>query len=384
MLNDISSPRACITGIGAIAPFAGGWSQIAAEVAKGIPTYDLWGDELNPPFYGARLGIAKGFPKERYFTDRQLRLMDKAMSLSSVAAAFAFEDAGILGEGDIAERDEIATILASAQGEAASLFRFGSPLFQAKPGGVNPANFPMIARNVACGQLAIRFGLRGWSTMIASGDAAGAHALARAAEMIATGRAHTVLVGAYEVLSQLTLHQWKIRRGKQAAAGTSLDLEANDWVPVEGACFFVVESEQHAAQRGRKPYSIIEHCAHGYSHGADGQGWPALVDRYLSKHPSPDYGSDAMHVSCVSSSDGTAPHQHAADAFGSTIAQMCHTGEEVRTRPLFGDARSVNALYGVAFGSQRLSSEAQRGVGKTLVTSLTEQGSYALFSLTAA
>lgn len=381
MAKTASTTQVCITGIGAVTPFAGGWANIQAALAEVTPSYGAWGADLRPPMADARLGIIKEFPKERYFNDRQLRLMDKSMSLNTVAAAFAMEDAGLLVDGEVKERDEVGTLLASAQGEAASLYRFGSPLFQVKPAGVNPAHFPMIARNVACGQLAIRFGLRGWSTMIASGDAAGAHALARAAEIVSSGRTHTMVVGAYEVLSQLGLHKWQSRRLKQGRAASDLPIGVNDWVPVEGACFFVVESLQHARERGRMPYAVLDNWQHGYSHGERGQGWAALTDRFLSGCASPAPGRESTYISCLSDTDGAFAHADNAASFESTIQRLRPVVSKTRTRHLFGDARSVNPMYGVAMACQAL---ADGKASDTVVANLTDANAYALFSLSRA
>ncbi len=371
--------QACITGIGAITPFAVGWQDIAALAERGEAHYAPWSAELMPPFDGARLGVVKAYPKERYFNDRQLRLMDKSMSLNTVAAAFALEDAGLLVGDTVADHDDVATILSSSQGEVASMYRFGSPIFQTKPGSVNPAHFPMMARNVACGQLAIRFGLRGWSTMIAAGDASGAHALARAVDMVTSGRTHTVLVGAYEVLSQVSLHQWRVRAQQQAQVGAALDPASAEWVPAEGACHFVVESTAHAAARGRTPYVRIDHTGHGVSQGARGQGWPALIDRFLNRSAQPGTQPRAVHASCTSDSDGDLAHRHASAHFHDALARMCPALHELRTRPQFGNARSVNPMYAVAMAARHLA--AAPGNGEALVSTLTPRGGYALFGL---
>lgn len=371
--------RACITGIGAITPFATGWADVAGKLQQGEVQYAPWSSELEPPFEGARLGIVKEYPKERYFTERQLRLMDKAMSLNAAAAAFALEDSGLLVDGAVTDCNEVATILSSAQGEAASLYRFGSPIFQQKPAGVNPAHFPMIARNVACGQIAVRFGLRGWSTMIASGDPSGAHAFARAVELVTSGRTHTVLVGAYEVLSQLGLHQWRLRHARRPSDSMALDPALTDWVPVEGACYFVIESEEHAARRARRPYAFVTQASHGYSQGARGQGWSTLIDRFVSRGAQIPGQRRSMHVSCLSETDGDGLHADNARRFTATLNELCPSDALLKTRPLFGDARSVNPMYGVALAAQGLADGAAgRGA---LVSSITSRGAYSLFSL---
>jgi 3-oxoacyl-(acyl-carrier-protein) synthase len=389
-----SSQRAVITGIGAITPFAVGWPEIHQAILGPAPQYEAWNPELDPPFESARLGLVKHYPREQYFTDRQLRLMDKAMSLTSVAAAFAMEDAGILVDDAVADSDNVATLLASSRGEAPSLYRFGSPLFKPAVGSVNPAHFPMIARNVACGQVAIRFRLRGWSSTIASGDASGAHALARAAEMITLGRAPAVLVGAYEVLSQISLHQIKARWRKNELTDVVADSPANDYVPVEGACFFVLESQERALARGKEPYATIDGATQGYRFDDSAEGWSRVFERHVSNLP---HGRDArragrtIHISgAATAARAPAPLQRREQALAQAVARACDAPPTQFSRQTFGDAGALTAMYGVASAAQSLRRPQQMaerhtddGADRAIVTSLTERGAYSFLSMSA-
>ncbi len=385
---------ACITGIGTITPFSVGWRETFQHLTQGTPAYAAWNPDLAPPFENARLGLVKAFPRERYFTERQLRLMDKAMSMSSVAAAFALEDAGLLDGDEVAGHDTVATIMASARAEASTLYRFCTPLFRPRAGSVNPAHFPMIARNVACGQIAIRFGLRGWSSMIAAGDISGAHALARASEMIALGRANSVLVGAFEVLSPITLHQFQSRwrkNGMQQAVSSSA---TNDYVPVEGACFFVVESARHAAERGRTPYATITRASHGYQFAAEGQEhqeWQAVLQRHLARQAAA-HATDAVHLCSSATADAGANARQLREAsLGRAIAELGISQREIRSRLNFGDAGALTSLYGVATAAQLLRNSriapetahtpAYRPAQSALVSTFTERDAYSLISL---
>jgi 3-oxoacyl-[acyl-carrier-protein] synthase II len=382
--------RAVITGIGAITPFAVGWHEIHQSISTQAPHYDAWNQDLDPPFESARLGLVKNYPREKYFTDRQLRLMDKAMSLTSVAAAFAMEDAGILVGGAVTDSDNVATVLASSRGEAPSLYRFGSPLFRPAVGSVNPAHFPMIARNVACGQVAIRFGLRGWSSTIASGDASGAHALARATEMIALGRAPVVLVGAYEVLSQISLHQIKARWQKNDITGLAAHSRTNEYVPVEGACFFVLESEERALERGKKPYATIDGSTQGYRFDHAVDGWTRVIDRHIAKLPSgrsAHAGKHTLHVSsALQAQRAETPLQKRQQAIADAMARACDAPHTQFSRLVFGDAGALTAMYGVAGAAQALSGRDQapdRTADTAILSSLTERGAYSFLSMSA-
>jgi len=385
-----ASQRAVITGIGAITPFAVGWPEIHHAISAQAPHYAAWKEDLEPPFESARLGLVKNYPREKYFTDRQLRLMDKAMSLTSVAAAFAMEDAGILVDGAVTDSDNVATVLASSRGEAPSLYRFGSPLFRPAVGSVNPAHFPMIARNVACGQIAIRFGLRGWSSTIAAGDASGAHALARAAEMITLGRAPVVLVGAYEVLSQISLHQIKARWNKNEMTRLVADSQTNEYVPVEGACFFVLESLQRALERGKQPYATIDGATHGYRFDHASEGWSRLLERHIGNLPSgraAHAGKRTIHISGASGSERVeTPLQQREQVIATAISHICDAPPTRFSRLAFGDGGALTALYGVASAAQTLSRRNQASetaADAAILSSLTERGAYSFLSMSA-
>ncbi|WP_440964831.1 beta-ketoacyl synthase N-terminal-like domain-containing protein [Massilia sp. GER05] len=389
--------NACITGIGAIAPFATGWNEIFTRIADGVPDYAPWGTDVEPPFENARLGIVRDFPRERYFNERQLRLMDKAMTMSSVAAAFAMEDAGILIDEEVIGRGSVATVLGTSRGETPSLYRYCTPLFRPQVGSVNPFHFSMSARNISCGQVAIRFGLRGWSSVIAAGDISGAHALARAVELIRFGRAQCVLVGAFELLSQISLHQLKGRWRKNELENAVARSTNNEYVPVEGACFFVVESEGHAAERGRAPYATISGANHGYQFADEGlelAGWEPVLKRHLASRSDFEKDEGVLHVcSSVTAPAGAAKRQLREASLNRAITEFGLAGRQILSRRNFGDAGSLNMLYGVATAATLLrnSRSVQSASAmpeytparSAVISTMTDRDAYSLVSLSA-
>jgi len=327
----------------------------------------------------ARLGLVKSIPKERYFDDRQLRLMDRAMTLASVTAGLALEDAALFDGEEVIGKDEVATVLASAHGEMPSLHRFGSPMFRSR-GTPNPAHFPMIARNIACGQIAMRFGLRGWSTMLASGEASGAHAISRATEIVALGRADIVVVGAYEVLAKVSLHQIKARWQKLGLIDSLANCSSNHHVPVEGACFVVLESADHAARRGCHPYAMISHTSQGYRVNDEAAGWDDIVARHFRR--ATDNRPAALHVR------GPAIYGPAATAevaLARELDKLKGHDAEIDARAVFGDAGAVTALYQTVLAAQwlrdRQSANAQWPAPAAIISAVSQSGAYTLLSM---
>ena len=394
-MSESSVNEVCLVGIGVVAPFAIGWAPVYEAAGSGAVQFEPWDAALEPPYPDAKLGLVKRFPKERYFTERQMRLMDRAMMISSTATGLALEDAG-LGEvvGDGSRGEDTATIFASTRGELPSLYRFGSPLFEGST-SYNPAMFPMIARNITCGQAALRFNLKGWSSMTACGEISGLHALHRGTELVRLGRAQRAVVCAYEVLSKLSLHQsvarWR-KYGVEPRCGVG-----NAHVPVEGACVLVLENKADVLARGAKPYATLGHISHGYLQGDLQQASERAVQRHLRRQ-SYAKGCDVL---------GTGGRQGSSEALAleaaltQSLREHLRPVREVQTRSLFGDALSQSALLqlaciaqglkdqglaqGVLVSTDAAESERRSGAGpliSALVSQVTDRRAFGLASLT--
>ncbi len=297
-----------ITGIGVLGPHGVGVERIAAAARARQRPFAAWPAAAHPPHAEALIAQVGDYPKARYFNDRQLRMMDKAMCLSAFAAGTALESAGWA---DGQAPGETATLLGTMRAEQPSVHKFLQPLLQGRPERINPAEFPQIARNIACGQLAIRFGLRGPSTVLASGPLAGLEALARAADFVAAGRCQVALAGGLDVLSRFSLYVGRHLYGDcmQAACPRFFGTETGYLVPSEGACLLVVESAAHAAQRGARPLARLRGWSAGRAAGqalepALARGWQRLLSA-AQREPA-DVG-----VVAAGAGGGNRPHEQA-------------------------------------------------------------------------
>lgn len=385
-MNNIGANEVCITGIGVIMPFACGWSNVYQIAGTGDVVYEPWADNLEPPYPQARLGLVKGYPKERYFSERQMRLMDRAMTIASTATGLALEDAGLDTEPGLHGQD-VATIFASMRGEMPSLYRFGSPLFEGST-AYNPALFPMIARNITCGRAAIRFGLKGWSSMISCGEISGMHALARGVEFVSSGRAPIAVVSAYEVMSKFTLHQVVSRWRKYGVDPSQAKNHAD--VPVEGACVLILESLDSVRSRGVTPYAVLGGVSHGYLQGDVTAACERAVSRHLRSHGRDQAGCDFV---AAGSGVGGPLAQQFDEAMLAQVRQRFQPPSEVRTRHQFGDAAAQSVLMQVACVAQGLKDQrmapAFRSAGSPalgdrasgLIAQVTDRRAYGLASM---
>ncbi len=246
-----------ITGVGVVGPHGLGIDAVLESASSDASAYAPWPAEQDPPGAGAVIGAARVIPKERFFTERQLRQVDRVMAMSTCAAGQALENAG-LADGGI-DRDGTAVFFATSRAERTSMLRFTQPILDGKPRALNPANFPWMARNISCGQIAIRFGLRGPSTTLASGSLAALEAVGRAYDFLRLGRARTAVVTAAEILSKFALYSFRAEHGEDCArpAPAFFGRTPGRLIPSEGGVALVLERADAARARGAAAYARV-------------------------------------------------------------------------------------------------------------------------------
>jgi 3-oxoacyl-[acyl-carrier-protein] synthase II len=152
--------------------------------------------------------------------------------------------------------------------------------------GVSPYLLPGILPNMPAARVAIKFGIRGYSSSIGTACASGAQAIADGLRLIREGLADVVLCGASEAplfptFADTFTNARVLAAGwaDPAEASRPFDRRRNGFVLAEGAGLLVLERTAHADARG----------AAGY---ADLAGWGATTDAYHPTTPRPD-GSGA-------------------------------------------------------------------------------------------
>ena len=327
-----------ITGLGVVGPHGLGTGELMASAAANRSVFTPWPSDQNPPSESALIGTVQAYPKERFFTERQLRLLDRPMTMSVCAVGLALDDAGF---GDDLDRDNVATFLSTTRSEHASVVRFMTPLMLGKPRSLNPAQFPMIARNISCGQVAITFGFRGPSTVLASGSNAGLEAVCRAFEFIRSGRSRVAVVGSVEVLSKFALfmsralYREHLHSPKPAFFGRGPGL----LVPSEGACMLVMEDADYARARNAKPYARIDGCYAGRA-GQAGRT-RSLIDAWSKLLARVNADPAAIGVFCLSSGGSNRLHEAAeTDALSEYYSHHRSTAAACAPRAFVGEGES--------------------------------------------
>ncbi|MDP3058175.1 MAG: beta-ketoacyl-ACP synthase II, partial [bacterium] len=179
-------------------------------------------------------------------------------------------------------RDNIGVYLSSGIGGLETLEQQCNVLTVKGPTKVSPFFVPMMIGNMAAGQVAISFGLKGPSSDIVTACASGAQAVGDAARLIERGNCDIVLAGGAEAsVTPLALAGFNAARALSTrndspqTASRPFDKERDGFVMGEGAGVLVLESLDHALARGAHIYAEVK-------------GYAATNDAYHITAPDPE------------------------------------------------------------------------------------------------
>jgi len=153
------------------------------------------------------------------------------------------------------------------------LYQYSVTLHERGPGKISPYFIPQVIANLAAGQIAIEYGLRGPSYCTTSACASSAHAIGDAADWIRLGRSNVMLAGGAEstitglgIAGFAAMFALSKRNDAPEAASRPWDRGRDGFVCAEGAATLVLESLEHALARGARIYAEVT----GYGASCDG------------------------------------------------------------------------------------------------------------------
>lgn len=286
--------RVVVTGMGAITPIGNDvesfWRSLKEKkVGIGqISTFDTTD-------YKVKLAAeVKDFDAKEYMDVKASKRMERFSQFAVAAAKEALEDSGLSLEKEDPYR--IGVCVGSGIGSLQSMEKEHKKLLEKGPGRINPLLVPMMICNMAAGNVAIQFGLKGKCFNVVTACATGTHSIGEAFRSIQYGEADVMVAGGTEssitplgvagftALTALSTSQDPLR------ASIPFDKERNGFVMGEGAGIVVLESLEHAKARGARIYAELV-------------GYGATCDAYHITSPAED-GSGAAKAMEMAMKDG--------------------------------------------------------------------------------
>ena len=247
--------RVVVTGMGAVTPLGNTvqefWDGLVAG-RSGIAPMTL----CDPSAFPCQIaGEVKGFDPGAYINPREARRMARFSQLALASAQMAVEDAGL----DIEKEDQerIGVLLGTGIGSLPTTQETCQDMLSKGGMKINPFFIPMILPNMAAANIARIFGAKGYNSTVITACAASNQSIGEATEAIRRGAVDIVLTGGTEAgISELGLSGFCIlkalstRNEEPDKASRPFDAERDGFVPAEGAAILILESLEHALDRG--------------------------------------------------------------------------------------------------------------------------------------
>ncbi len=247
--------RVVISGIGVISPLGVGRDAFWDGLAEGrLAVRPIAGLEALPEAY-RYAGQLGEFRPEDIIGSKGLKYLNDATRLLLCTAELARRDARLEISPDAAE--DIGVVVASSFSNVGDCVGFYESLLS--PGErTNALRFPNLFINIAGGNLAIRFGIRGLNTTVTNGATSSLDALQHGLTALRCGRARALLVGGLEVLSPpLVEGFWRTGVLGDTMAPRPFDRRRRGLILAEGCGVLVLESAEAARGRGARVYGEV-------------------------------------------------------------------------------------------------------------------------------
>jgi len=247
--------RVVVTGMGAVAPNGNSVSEYWDALTAGQSGIDhiTYFDTTDFPVKIA--GEVSNFDPEQYFERKEVRKLDPFSVYALVASNEAIKMSGLDAGGFDPQRAGV--MLGCGIGGITTLLAEHVVLQNRGARRISPFFVTKLISNIAGGQIAIKWDLRGPNQTVTSACASATDAIGLALRLIQSGSADIMVAGGTEAtICDLPLAGFSTIRAlcnaadPPQSASRPFDKDRGGFVMGEGAGILVLETEKHAQSRG--------------------------------------------------------------------------------------------------------------------------------------
>ena len=343
--------RVVVTGMGAITPIGNDvesfWQGLKDKtVGIGPITY------FDTTDYKCKLAAeVKGFDPKQYMDAKAARRMEAFSQFAVAASKEALEQSGI----DMEKEDpyRVGVCVGSGIGSLQAMEKDVKKLNEKGPSRVNPLLVPLMISNMAAGNVAIQFGLKGKCFNVVTACATGTHSIGEAFRSIQYGEADVMVAGGAEAsitpigIAGFTSLTALNTTEDASRASIPFDEDRNGFVMGEGAGVVVLESLEHAKARGANilaevvGYGATCDAFHITSPAEDGSGAARAMENAIK-----DAGITAEDIDYVNA-HGTSTHHN--DLFETKAIKLA-LGDHAQKVKINSTKSMIGHLLGAAGG----------------------------------
>ena len=361
-MPDSTSPRILVTGLGALTPIGlspdAFWSALMRGESGAGPITHFDASDFKTQI-ACEL---KDFDPSDYMDRKQANRFDPFAQYALAAARQAVGDASL----DVttlapAQKDRIGVVFGTGQGGVGLFEEQAKVLFERGPNRISPFLVPMMIPNMAAGIIAMELGLRGPNHCVVSACATGNHAIGDAAAALKRGQADVMICGGAEApITPLTIGGFaamralSTRNDDPTRASRPFDQDRDGFVAAEGAGALVLETYEHAMDRGADVYAEVVGfgaSADAYHYAApdpDGDGIVLAMQRAMRDAAITPEDIDYVNLHATSTPAGDPIESKAIEqALGAHAAQVKLSSTKSMTGHLLGAAGAVEAIAAI-------------------------------------
>ena len=354
-------PKIVVTGMGAITAIGNNidefWQGLMEGKSGGAPIQRFDATNFKTKFACE----VKDFDPLTYLDRKELKRTDPFAQLALSATAMAVEHAGI--DFEKINKKRVGVIISSGIGGMWTLHHQHENLFQREgnPDRISPFFIPMLISDIASGLVAIKYGLKGPNYSTVSACATSSHSLADALMLMQRGNADMMVVGGAEsVICPMgvggfnAMRALSTRNDSPETASRPFDKDRDGFVMGEGAGVLILETLEHAMNRGAHIYAEFAGFGltdDGYHITQPAPGGEGAVDSmklaiedagltindvdYINAHGTSTYFNDKNETAAIK------------DVFGDRAYDMAISSTKSSTGHLLGAAGGVEAIVSV-------------------------------------
>ena len=350
--------RVVITGIGAITPVGNTVDEYWDSLKEGKHGFGPI-TQFDASAYKCKLvGEVKNFVAKDYIDPKSARRMARFTQFAVKATQEAMEDSGL----DMTKEDayRVGTCIGSGVGSLQELENAYGTILTKGPLRVSPFVVPMMISNIAAGNVAIQFGLKGKSIDVVTACASGTNSIGEAFRTIQYGDADVMVAGGCEAaVTPIGISTFDSLTALTSSTDPDrcsipFDKDRSGFVLGEGAGIVILEELEHAKARGAKIYAELS----GYGCSSDAHhitapeesgegpavamtnavkdaGLPLDAVQYINAHGTSTHLNDLVETRAIKKAFG----DHAKDIKINSTKSM--------TGHLLGAAGAIECIAGV-------------------------------------
>ena len=343
------SRRVVVTGMGAITPVGLSVEEFWQSLKEGKHGFATI-TKFDTTEYKAHVAAeVKGFEGKDYMDFKAAKRMELFSQYAVAAAGEALKDAGI----DMEQEDPymVGCAVSSGIGSLQAMEREYDKLVNRGPSKVNPLLVPMMISNMAAGNVAIQYGLKGKSLNVVTACASGTNSIGEAFRAVQYGDADVMVAGGAEssvtpigVAGFCSLTALSTVEDPDKCS-LPFDKNRSGFVMGEGAGVVVLEELEHAKKRGARIYAEVigygcsNDAFHITSPAEDGQGAAKAMLAAMKD------GGVALEELTYINAHGTATHHN--DLFETRAIKLAF-GEHAKNLRINSTKSMVGHLLGAA------------------------------------